>query len=106
MKCEKCGKEMIKVGELTAIEYDDICYINNILSTSEQALDINTIKGMEFEEGQVFEYFRAAFESKAKAAYLNYIFWCGVADRLGIHDKTIFLGNELDSRELFIHPEE
>lgn len=107
MKCEKCGKEMIKVGELTDEEFQDLCYINNIIDTSNQALDVNTIKGMEFEEGQVFEYFRAVFDSKAKAAYLNYMFWENIMNRLNIHDRDIFVGgDEPDGKELFVHPEE
>lgn len=106
MVCRNCGKEMIEVGELTDKEYEDFLYIQNINATTDQALNVNTIKGMEFEDGKLFDYFRAAFEAKAKASFLHYIFWRDVGKRLNINDKEIFLEDNAESRKLFIHPEE
>lgn len=107
MVCKNCGKELVKVGELTDKEYEDCSYVNNLLHTSNQALDRETIKGMEFEDGQVFEYFRAAFEARAKAEFLNYIFWRDLGKRLGIADNVeMILGDEPDSKDVYIHPQE
>ena len=106
MVCQNCGKEMIEVGELTDKEYEDLQYINSIYVTTNQALNPDTIKKMEFEDGKVFEYFCSAFDAKAKAAFLEYIFWRDVRNRLNIHDKEIILERVAEPRKLFIHPEE
>lgn len=107
MVCKNCGKELVKVGELTEKELEDCLYINNLCQTSIQALDIETIRGMEFDEGKVFEYFRAAFETRAKGEFLNYIFWRDLKKRLDINDNVeLMLGDEPDSKEIYMHSQE
>ena len=106
MKCKHCGKELIKVGELTDKEYEEIIFINKKFANSRQALNPETIKQMEFTEGQVFEYFRAAYDNIAQADFLQYIFFKNLGERLGINDKNIMLDDKPDSKDIFVHPDD
>ena len=104
MVCRHCGKELIKIGELTEKEVEELAFINKKSANAMQALNIETINGMKFTDGQVFEYFRAAFDNKAQAEFLNYIFFRDLAKRLGRTDFTIGNG-EPDNHDIFVHPD-
>lgn len=84
MVCRNCGKELEKIGELTEQEVNDFTLINSKDVTVYQALDPDTINKMKFTDGQVFEYFRAAFEAKATSEFLKYVFFKNLKKRLDV----------------------
>lgn len=107
MVCENCGKEMIKVGVLTEQEQNDWTFIRTKENTTDQALNIETIKGMEFKDGEVFEYFRACFDAKAEVEFLRYIFFRDLKKRLNLGEgENIWLGDDYSDIGVFKHPEE
>lgn len=101
MICEDCGKEMIKIGELTDTEKKDFYYMNECINTSSQALNTDVLKEVEFSDGQVFEYFRAAFDAIAKARFFQFMFYRDLRKRLNV-EADIFV--DTISCEVFIHP--
>lgn len=102
MVCEKCGKEMIKVGVLSETELQDLYFVNEQCNTAYQALNRDVINEMKFEDGQVFEYFRAAYEALAKGRFLSAMFHRDLKKRLNI-SKDVYI-DEI-SGEVFIHPD-
>lgn len=105
MICDHCGKEMIKIGELTEEEHNDFIYINEKFATGNQALGTDILKDIKFKDGEVFEYFRACYDQLAQARYLLFIFERGLKKRLGVKQNTqIFIDGV--STEVFVHPEE
>ena len=95
MVCNKCGKEMIKVGELTEKETEDFQYVVVREDNVYQALDTKTINGMDFDEGQVFEYFQAVFQAKAEMEFLKYSFFKKLKIRLGINlDEELWVNED------------
>ena len=105
MKCENCGKEMVKVGGLTEAETNDFFFVNEKFATVTQALNTNVLKDLEFTDGQVFEYFKACYDQLAQAKYLQYIFERDIKKRLGLEPNTFITIDGL-SLEVFIHPTE
>lgn len=103
MVCENCGKEMIKIGELTEQEQQDFFYVNEKLNCAYQAQKSDVLKEIKFSDGQVYEYFKACYDEMAEAEYLNFIFYRNLEKRLGV-DTDIFIDNI--SFEVFVHPEE
>ena len=103
MTCEKCGKEMIKVGSLEEQEINDFIYINEKYNCVNQALSSNVISDMKFTDGQVFEYFKACYDQLAQAKYLHFIFERDLKKRLGVKTQMYI---DFISYEVFIHPEE
>lgn len=103
MVCEECGKEMVKVGVLDEKEIDDFTYVNEKFNCASMAMNFDIIKDLEFTDGQVFEYFKAAYDQLAQANYLRYTFERDVKKRLNVKDR-IFI--DFISHEIFIHPTE
>lgn len=104
MKCPNCGKELIKVGTLTETEFEEWVLINKKYANSNQALNYETIREMEFTDGQVFEYFRAVFHGKAEAEFLNYIFTRNLRKRLNLgNDIPITIGDNADNYDVYVH---
>ena len=103
MTCAHCGKDMVKIGELTDKEKQDYWFSNEKINCAYQALNLDVIKDMQFTEGQVFEYFRMAYDALAQAKFLQYIFYYNLKKRLDI-TADIFI-DEL-SCEVFMHPAE
>lgn len=105
MKCPRCGKEMEKIGSLTLDEQESLALINKKLENVMQALNPVTIREMQFTDGQVFEYFRAVFDSKAQAEFLRFIFFRDLAKRLNINtDTQIQIGDgSPDNVDIYIH---
>lgn len=107
MKCEQCGKEMIKVGELSEKETHDWIFIKTKDDTASQALDSNTINGMQFKEGELFEYFKACFEAKAEAEFLRYVFFRDLRARFNISKtENIWLEEGNTAIEVYVHPQD
>ena len=108
MKCADCGKELIKVGELTKNEKDNYALIATKESVSLQYLKTDTINGMNFTEGQVYEYFRAAFEGRCDAEFLKFIFFRDLRARLNIDkNKDIWIEEfDGDTCEVYVHPDD
>ena len=106
MVCKNCGKELIKVGELTENEIEELILINKKFVNANQALNPDVINKMEFSDNQVFEYFRAAYNNKAEAEFLNYIFLRKLSQRLNINtDKINISNNEPNNFDIFVHKE-
>lgn len=103
MVCQKCNKEMVKIGELTKKEQEEFWFINEKINCAYQALNTDVIKNIEFTDGQVFEYFRAAYDALAQAKFLQFIFYRDLKKRLDVV-VDIFV-DEL-SCEVFVHPTE
>lgn len=103
MVCQNCGKEMIKVGVLTEEELNDFFFVNEKFATVNQALNTNILKDMEFEDGQVFEYFKACYDQLAQARYLQFIFERNLKKRLGL-ELTEYIIIEDKTFEVFTHP--
>ena len=94
MKCFRCGRELEQVGVLTDNEIEELVLINKKIENSNQALNLNTIRGMNFTEGQVFEYFRAVYDGKAQAEFLHFMFFRNLMKRLDLKEGTqIQIGN-------------
>lgn len=103
MKCQNCGKEMIKIGTLTETEINDFFFVNEKFATVNQALESQIINDLEFTEGQVFEYFRACYDQLAQARYLQFMFERNLKKRLET-EKNIIIDDV--SFDVFVHPEE
>ena len=88
MKCRNCGKELVKIGTLTEQESEEWMLINKKMNNAFQALDSKVINEMEFTEGQVFEYFRAAYHGKAEADFLYWLFARNLKKRLGLNTNA------------------
>ena len=101
MVCQSCGKEMVKIGELTKKEQEDFWFINEKINCSYQALNSDVIKNIEFTDGQVFEYFRAAYDAMAQAKFLQHIFYRDLKKRL---DVVVDIYIDELSCEIFVHP--
>lgn len=107
MVCKNCGKEMIKVGTLLEKEVEELAYIERQNVNATQALNYDTINKMKFEDGQVFEYFRAAFENKAQAEFLSFVFFRDLRKRLELKTNNFVIGDGTpDNHDVFVHPEE
>lgn len=90
MKCPNCGKELTVVADLTEDEISDFYYANNIRNTAQQALRNDSIDFSLFQkEGQVFEYFRAAYHEMATAEFLFYTLYSSLAKKYNISKKDI-----------------
>lgn len=100
MKCECCGKELKKVGVLSSDEHKDYLRISEMYSNAQQALKPEVVNSMKFTEGQVFEYFRAAFDEMAKAAFLEYYFKKEITAKYKL-DGQYFV--KPDTGELYVH---
>lgn len=103
MVCQSCGKEMVKIGELTKKEQEEFWFINEKINCAYQALNTDVIKDMKFSDGQVFEYFRAAYDSLAQAKFLHFVFFRDLKKRFDV-GVDIFI-DEI-SCEVFVHPSE
>ena len=103
MTCENCGKEMIKVGTLEEHEVDDVAYVNEKFNCAMQSLNMEVLKDLEFTDGQVFEYFKAAYDQLAQAKYLQFIFERDLKRRLKV-DEPIFI--DYATYEVFVHPKD
>ena len=104
MTCKKCGKELIKLGELTESEIEELTLINKKQVNVQQALNPATINAMEFSDGQVFEYFRAVYDSKAQADFLLHIFFRNLRKRLNIDPRVDFqIGNDIEDYGVYTH---
>lgn len=101
MVCQSCGKTMVKIGELTKKEQEEFWFINEKINCAYQALNADVIKNIEFTDGQVFEYFRAAYDALAQAKFLQFVFYRDLKKRLDVV-VDIFI-DEL-SCEVFVHP--
>ena len=108
MKCEHCGKELKKIGELTESNIRDLELINNKISTSNQALDINTIKDLPFSKPEeIFYYFKAAFDEKADAEFLKWELIHSIAERInykGSPYDLYFPSYTYDENGIYVHP--
>lgn len=105
MKCEQCGKELVKVGTLTEEETKDFYFVNEKFATANQALNSSIIKDIKFTDGQVFEYFKASYDQLAQARYLQFIFERNLKNRININQNENIIIDGL-SLEVFIHPED
>lgn len=103
MKCENCGKEMVKVGTLTEEEQNDFFFVNEKFATVNQALNSDVLRDIKFADGQVFEYFKACYDQLAQAKYLQFIFERGIKNRLGV-PLDVFIAIDGLSFDVFIHP--
>lgn len=107
MKCENCGKEMIKAGALTKKEEQDWIFIKTKEDTISQALSPETIKGMEFKDGEVFEYFKACYEAKAESEFLRFLFFRDLKARLKIPaNENMWLDDSTEGIDVFVHPKD
>lgn len=106
MICEKCGKELTKVGEFTDKEIDEFAYICEKEATANQAMNPAVVNSMEFDDGKLFEYFRSAFDAKAQAQFLKHIFMRDLRKRLGVDIKTNIIFNSLGTgdKSIYAHP--
>ena len=103
MVCEHCGKEMIKVGVLTEEEQQDYFYVNEKLNCAYQAQNSDVLAKIKFNDGQVYEYFKATYEQLADAEYLGFIFYRNLKKRLDVEQDVYIDGT---SCEIFVHPKE
>ena len=101
MVCQSCGKEMVKIGELTRNEQEEFWFINEKINCAYQALNTDVIKNIDFSDGQVLEYFRAAYDALAQARFLQFVFYRDLKKRFDV-DADISI-DEL-SCEVFVHP--
>jgi hypothetical protein len=106
MKCEHCGKEMIKVGILTEQEQNDWVYTNEKFNCASMALNNDVIKDIEFTDGQVFEYFKASYDQLAQANYLRFVFDRNLRKRLGVPNIDGNIIIDSTTWEVFQHPNE
>jgi len=105
MVCEHCGKELTKVGVLTDEEKEEFYFVNEKNACAYQAIDSSIVKDIEFTDGQIFEYFRAAYDALAQARFLRHIFEKKVKTRLNVDiNKNIFIADV--SLEVYVHPDE
>lgn len=102
MVCGRCGKEMRKIGTLSEAEKQELWFINEKVNCAYQAINSDVIREIEFSEGQVFDYFRAAYDSMAQARFLQHVFYSKLRERLRAESDVSV--DEL-SGEVFVHPD-
>lgn len=100
MKCEQCGKDLIKVGILNEEETENYFFSNEKINCAYQALNMDVLKNMQFSDGQVFEYFRAAYDALASAKFLQYILNRDIKSRRNITEDIII---DPETLEIYIH---
>ena len=105
MVCERCGAELIEVGTLTEKEKEDYVYVNEKFNCANMALDFKVLKDIEFNEGQVYEYFKASYEQLAEANYLRYMFEEGLRKRLGIENFENNIVIDFVNNIVYKHPQ-
>lgn len=105
MKCPNCGKELKKIGKLTEEEIDEYSYIIKKMNAANQALKPNVVNGYNFTENQVFEYFRAAFDSMAQSEFLYYLFASQLKKRHGLNlNQEIYIDEtDINNPNVYIH---
>lgn len=107
MICKHCGKELVKVGEFTDKEIEEMNYIAIKSGTAFQALKPETVNAMKFDDDQLFDYFRSAFDAKAQAEFLQHVFMRDLKKRLGLKQtEMLFYENIEVSKDIYIHPAE
>lgn len=100
MKCPDCGKELKEVGVLTDEELLDFQHVREMTFNAQQALRSEVINKMNFTEGQVFEYFRAAFDEMAKASFLDYCIRQELKKKYKLDDSYFF---DLTTGRIYLH---
>lgn len=107
MKCAECGKEMISVGVLSEKEEQDWIFIKTKEDTTFQALNPQTIKSMDFKEGELLEYFKACYEAKAETEFLRYLFFRDLKARLHVPaNENVWLDDVNSVVEVYVHPKD
>ena len=88
IKCKNCGKELELIGTLTEAEIQNINFIETKEMTVNTALekDVCDFKAMSPE--QVYSYFKATFDLKAEAAFLNIENFRAIAERLNVENMS------------------
>ena len=63
-----------------------------------------TVKAMEFDDGKVFEYFRAVYDSKAQTEFLQFIFFRDLKKRYNLPmNEEVFINTIDYNYEIFVH---
>ena len=104
MNCPRCGRELVSIGKLTESEVKAFALINRKLVTVNQALNPETVKAMEFDDGKVFEYFRAVYDSKAQTEFLQFVFFRDLKKRYNLPmNEEVFINTIDYDYEIFVH---
>lgn len=103
MKCERCGKELKCLGDLTEEELKNYQFVSTKQRTAETALDREVVNFKEMSSEQVYMYFKAIFDLQAEASFLDVENRKNIAKRLNVEDLRSLL---LVDGRVYIHPQE
>ena len=98
IKCTKCGGNLIEVPiDVTSQEVEDIMFILNKQHTAQLCIRPAAIDFSLFKEGQIYEYFKAAYDIYSEAEFLNEIWFRNMKIRSGLEEF------EYVNEKLYVH---
>lgn len=74
MNCPKCGRELIKIANLTKEEIQDYTYANQKVASAETAFDNAKDICADMNPEKAYVYFKAVFDELAEGKFLEYYF--------------------------------
>lgn len=95
MKCPHCQKELKLVTALTNEEEKEFVFVTNKQAVANTALNPDIIKCIDFSEEKVYEYFKAIYDTKCEAEFLNFLFFKKISEKYSLpssNDITIVDG--------------
>ena len=101
MKCPDCGKELLKVRDLTEDERNAFEYFVIKEDNANQA--INSGIDVNFKEGELYEYYKALYDQLAEARFLRTIFFRKIQEEL--NEKPVKVPYIFEGA-LYVHPVE
>ena len=101
MNCYFCGAELKELDvKLSEQEIEDMFFISNKEQVSQQALKMDSINPKDFSDGQIYEYFKAAFDNMAEVEFLKYMWIKNVRAKYNIPETEMF---DFVNGKLYVH---
>lgn len=92
MKCERCGKEMTLIRELTKAEKEDWAYV---CAKSDAIFKIRQTNLGSLPDSKIGAFFRAVNDKEAEVETLRFLFIRKLCKELGIEKDIIIIENSV-----------
>lgn len=99
MKCSHCGKELIEVTQLTEEEIKEFEFFSCKMRNAEAALQSDIIDVAKMSQEQIYSYFKAAYDLKCEAEFLNFCFFDKLSKRVNQPRNALLI----DQGKVWIH---